>query len=147
VEFKNLGQRDLCVAEDTVLYGLGPEEIDGFGNEGDVVSNPFYIFNGIPTLNDSSSDNPPAYSNYDIRVENNGSYVWLYFGAPKPGEAQANEFDLDIGGGGGKRVIHNLSLMVFAYWVDDAVLCSDAATQGTPYAQTIPFQAVIVIVP
>ncbi len=53
----------------------------------------------------------------------------------------ANEFD-DLPASG--DVLYLLSLVVFAWAVDDGVACSDGPSQGTAYAQTIPFQGLIV---
>ncbi len=96
----------------------------------------------MPTSNNANSDNPPAYVNNQMRIENNASYVTLYFGADIQGGTTATEFDLDTNSG--EEVIHIISLVVFAYVVDDGVSCSDAETMGNPYAQAIPFQAMIV---
>ena len=144
VQFKNVGPKDFCIAMDTVMYGLGPDELDGFADAEDVETTYFFIYGGKPTSNDANSDNPPAYSNYDIRLENNASYVWLYFGAADPGTTAANQFDLNDPNPGNERVIHMIFMLLFTYQVDDGVSCYDAATQGTPYAQTIPFQALVV---
>jgi len=141
LEFKNAGSRDICLNNNTILYGLGPDRIVGQQVE-EVEAHHFFIFGGKPSSNDANSDNPPAYSENEMRIENNGTYVKLYFGADATGSVTANEFNLDTNAG--EEVIHMLSLVVFAYAVDDGVSCSDAEAQGTPHAQSVPFQAIIV---
>lgn len=141
IQLRNMGDRDYCLNNNTVIYGIGPDRIVAGGFE-EVEASHFFIFGGMPTSNDENSDNPPAYSENQMRIENNASFVTIYFGADVQGSTTASEFDLDTDSG--EEVIHIISLVLFAYAVDDGVSCSDAYTQGTPYAQAIPFQALII---